>query len=103
MRKYTLKTGLTLAQVLQLRGITGSMSNLNEMFDEVTCILRKESINDSISTSTYTQHGWFNHIEYQDACERIVKESSRTTVTVGDKKYYEDELATALASIKEVK
>jgi hypothetical protein len=103
MKKYTIKTELTLTQVLQLRGLTGSMSSLTEMFDDTTSVLIKEGIDDNISTSTYIQSGWFNHTKYQDACERIVKESRRATVTVGGKKYYEDELTTALANIKEVR
>jgi hypothetical protein len=35
-------------------------------------------------------------------CAKLIKENTRKTVTIGGKTYYEDELATALASIKEV-
>jgi hypothetical protein len=103
MRKFVLETGLTLTQVVQLRGIVGELSCLTELYGEVTCILKKEGILGKVSLTSYITNNFINHTGYQNACERMVAGSSRTTVTIGGKKYYEDELATALASIKEVK
>jgi hypothetical protein len=103
MRNFTLKTELTLTQVLQLRGMAGAMSSLTNVFEEATVILRKEGIVDRVSLSSYIRKDSFNNEAYQQACAALVKEVNRETVIIGGKKYYEDELATALASIKEVK
>ena len=102
MRKYTLNTELTLTQVLQLRGLAGAMSSLTNVVEEATVIIRKEGITDSVRISDYIRKDWFDHLQYQDACDKLGMKASRT-VTIGGKKYYEDELAVALASIKEVK
>jgi hypothetical protein len=103
MRKFVLETGLTLTQVLQLRGLTGAMSSLTNVFEEATVILRKEGIFDKVCLTSHIRNDFFNNSSYQQECDELVKESSKTTVTIGGKKYYEDELAAALASIKEVK
>jgi hypothetical protein len=103
MKTFQLKTWLTLAQVIQVRAFVGGLGNMYPMYDECKAILKTEGCIDSVRLSNYIENSHFKHGAFEAHCKRLAVNSGRPMVTIGTKQYYEDELATALASIKEVK
>ena len=102
-KKYKLKTRLNLQQIVQLASFTGVLNNLNKLHSECTGIMRESGISYTAGLvhKHCTRNGFSLH-DFQDECKRIAEEAKRKVVVIGDKKYYEDELQTALSNIKPI-
>jgi hypothetical protein len=101
-KTYNLNVDLTLQQVIQLRALMGMLSNMTDVFERCATVMRQERVFSPISAGRYCTSGNFRHTSFQLDCGKLAEVNDRTTVTIGNKEYYEDELALALANIKEV-
>ena len=99
-KKYKIGVELNLQQVLQTRILTGQCSNMSDLYTAARKICDEE-LGDIISRPLPRYEGGF-HIAWQKSCFELVQGVKRKVVVVGDKKYYEDELATALKSINAI-
>lgn len=97
-RKYRIDVELDLQQVLQLRVIMGQLNNMTPLY-LVTKGICDARLGADLQPPRYMGG---KHNDWQLSCYKIVQESRRKVVVVGDKKYYEDELATALKSINAI-
>ena len=105
-KKYKLKTELSLQDILQLRVFTGQLTNMTKLYKELLGICEEDL---DIDTAGPWQEGGLVQRyaggpprAWQEACKEAVRKSKRKVVTIGDKKYYEDELQTALSNIKPI-
>jgi hypothetical protein len=99
MKTFGFNLKLNMSQVIQLRSLTGACNSFTEVYEQCSDILKQHRITPVI-LSDFCR---LDNLKFQNACDIKASGFNRTTVTVGGKKYYEDELATALANIKEVK
>ena len=81
-----------------MRALTGACSSFTKVFDSCDSILKQHGIK-PVKLSDF---GTFENMSFENTCEKRASSFNRPTVTLGGKKYYEDELTIALANIKEV-
>lgn len=101
MKTYTITSHLTLQQVIQLRAMTFCLTNMTPTYAACVAIT-----NDYDLPPLYLQSHMANNRvltgAFQNACEELADSVIRPKITVGNKTYYEADLAKALAGIKEV-
>jgi hypothetical protein len=102
-KTYNLNVDLTLQQVIQLQALTGVLDTMPGVFAICNTLMIQERVFSRISAANYCATGRFSYKSFQLECEKLAAINDRTTVTINNKKYYEDELALALANINEVK
>lgn len=106
-KKYKLEFELTKQQVAMLRFFAGECSKLIAVYETTEEHLSEDEKDrlDELSrvwVMDFMVGGHFEHSDFQDRVENLLDGNQRATVTVGDKEYYEDELAAALESIKPI-
>jgi hypothetical protein len=99
MNLFKFTFNLNMSQVIQLRALTGACSSFTSLYEDCAHILREYKVQPVV----LSDYGHLHNARFQAACDIKANEFNRPTVTIGNKKYYEDELTTALANIKEVK
>ena len=97
-KKFNFNLELNMSQVIQMRALTGACNSFTKVYEECCDILEQHGIQPVI----LCDFGHLNNGKFQQACDIKASAFNRPTVTVGGKKYYEDELTIALANIKEV-
>ena len=100
-KKYKLKTELSLQDILQLRVFTGQLTNMTKLYKELLGIC-EEDLDIDTPRGLVQRYTGGSARAWQEACKEVVRKSKRKVVTIGDKKYYEDELQTALSNIKPI-
>ena len=100
-KKYKLKTELSLQDILQLRVFTGQLTNMTKLYKELLGIC-EEDLDIDTARGIWRRYTGGPPRAWQELCKEAVRKSKRKVVTIGDKKYYEDELQTALSNIKPI-
>jgi hypothetical protein len=98
MKTFNFNLELTLSQVIQLRALTGACNSFTDIYNACSIILKAYKV----TPVTLSDYGRLDNSSFQADCDEEAEKFNRPTVTVGNRKYYEDELAAALANIKEV-
>ena len=102
-KKYKLETELSLEEIVQLRAFVGTLSSMGVLYEEIEIILDGAGLmGEDLLLKDYIKEGHLRHVKLSYDAERVVAKSKRKVVTVGNKKYYEDELQTALSNIKPI-
>jgi hypothetical protein len=82
--------------------MTGCLNNMTPTYEACVKIIKKEGVEEQLYLATYTANNAVLTGSFQDACEKLADSVIRPKVKVGNKTYYEADLAKALAGIKEV-
>lgn len=107
--KYKFETELDLKGVLALRILANAHILDQKSFNDLSGFLDDNGFkseckwlgSDAATSGAFDSHRFNKFLDRK--VDEITKNHLRKTVKIGDKTYYEDELAQALANIKEVK
>lgn len=105
MEEFELKTQFTLLEIAHLYFFSSNVNKLSNLYQDTKEILKQAGYSDAnLSKIFYAadKHAEIKYVELSEALKEALDKYGRKKVKVGDKFYYEDELSTALSSIKPV-